>query len=262
MAKRIRDLTVQATKAFDQVIEIDKTGLTETKQLTVETLQRTKVPTNQDGTGGGSKVVTFEFNDYINLTINANTTAQLSTIKDRETVYLKVNKGSSDILSFQTFPGLFLEEAQQVGLTQLFFEITRMNDASDTSTTPTIIKQLNSQASGTLTTGDFSLLGGTITSVDHFRWSTNKNICTFNGEFDITATSNLTELNISIIGDWSVNPVDSQNPIDTYLLSGDVPTIYGTQSRTTTSSVLIKLSETLSNTESVTVQWSGSFIIE
>lgn len=172
MAKRIRDLTIEATNEFDYVVEIDRAGEVETKQMTMKVLHE-PVTNTIDATGLSSQTVNFSSYNTIVVTIDQDCTLNISNVLVTD-VTLIVLKGSANIA---TISGLdHVTESRQDGETTLFYKIYAQGSYQYGT-------RINDQYSDTLVIGDLSPGIGTINSLDHFKWKIEGTKCNVNTEF-------------------------------------------------------------------------------
>jgi len=197
--KRIDGLTIETVKAWDQKLAIDKAAYTEARSLNLEVLQRTRVSKSQSEISSSSATLDFSAHEQILLIIAQDFTATISNVPNNSVNYLKVTKGSTDVI---TFVGADEEnEAFQNGLTEIWYKVTGVNG-------DVILERLNTQLTQNLVIGDFSSTSGTVTTFDYFESTINDNICSFEGSFTFTTSSLVDSFTINI-ANWNIQKKQS-----------------------------------------------------
>ena len=259
--KRIDGLTIEPVLSFDQKVAVDKAAYSEAKGMTYTTLLRTRVKTEVDETGSASGTIDFTNSSEVVVTIDQDYQGSFTGIQDNEVVYLHVIKGLTDVFTpYRPVTGAIVKQTNQQNVTHLIYRITTNTTAAAYASF--IVDPINSQTSGGLAISKFSVAGATITSLDHFNYTTNYNICNFSGQFNIQATSTISTLTITIT-DWDLISVYTNNAADVYVTSTDVSGLSAMQARLIdTNALQITLNNSLTATDAATVIFNGQIKIE
>lgn len=203
MAKRIIDLTETTVVGDDVYIEVDKAAYSESRQMSLKTLLRSKETYVQNEAGNATAVANFTSREAIQITIDQDCTITVTGLTDEDEVWLKVIKGANDIVSFYGAGGEYSENTVQSGLTELVYVIRRYNTTADDTVT---IKPIKTQLSDNAITITPAI--GTVTLKSYFESTINDNICYFEGRFTYNAGGAATGLAATLSG-WSVTKDNS-----------------------------------------------------
>jgi hypothetical protein len=243
---RIKDLTVEPNKDFDQSLGIDITSYSSAKQMTLETLLRSGIVLADTDIGSASGTISFADYDVIVYTVSQDYALTISNVPDNSRNILKINKSSGDIITFVGVGGT--EDSTQTGLTALYFDVISYNGYVH-------VKQINNQFEDTavnLTSSD-----GTIISTSYFESQINNNICNFEASFVFDPTASLDDFTIDI-ANWGVTKKQTGSTPCSVFLNAD-GTIINNMGRISATALVVNMDSATTDEISVTV--NGSFQI-
>lgn len=183
---KINALVEEPNLDFVQEIVVDNGSGAIPKKMTMATLKRTKVDNIQDESGNAT--ATADYTDYnaIEITIDRDCTITVSNIEDKEVVWLKIIKGTSDQVTLSTAPtgSNYITSVSQYGTTNLLYKITQYKTATSEVRyfEPIIVQNIDTSITLTPTVG-------TITLKDYFESTVNNDVCHFEGSFTYNHTS-------------------------------------------------------------------------
>lgn len=193
--KRAYDLDPQPTLSFGQSLVADISGNIELKKMSIETLLRTKVANTIDATGVATKEISFSNYNVALATIDQSCEFDIGGIFNNETVYLKVIKGAANIVSFYLVD---LLNITQLGRTELYFEITKVNGV-------TFVKLLNNKINKNVISSNLTVTaGGSLTSFDYFNATTTNDICNYSASFTVTTGGVVAPIISLNIANWAI----------------------------------------------------------
>ena len=215
--------------------------------MTIEKLERTRVPADLSEVGNSSGNLSFSSFDQISLTIDEDYSASFIGIPDNSINYLKVIKGSDNIITFVSGDTI---KASQIDKTELYFTISSIDGN-------VIITQENNQSSGSLLIGDLSISAGTIIAFSFFNWSINNNICTLESKFEVELFGTTPNYSVEL-SNFNISIVNEIVALASYSNSND----FDLKAVLVDSGILFRVSPDPTVGGDITLFFSGSFQIK
>lgn len=242
--KRLTSLGTSATKDLAASTIVDKSGYSEAKQQTLN-VQRVFANTSQDSSGDSTPAIDFTNYEHIDLLIDRDSTITI-TMPERTKCYLRISKGTSDLVSFYS---VTVDDGMQYGLGTLIYELVKLDSTI-------YAKRVNRQTQITKTSGNLTSSYGTITDFDRFKVFTEGNIANVNGHFYFTPSSARDNYTISIAS-LGLQFKDTVNDVSCRITVTGSDTLISASGVMSASSLILNFESNLSTSNEYDIYISG-----
>lgn len=190
---KIHELVVEPVLDFTKSFPVSKEGDLVPEQMTLLKALRGENKAEIDATGVSSYTLDFASYNVIVATIDETCVFTLSNLVEGDSVYLKVEKGLTHLVSFYYVDNVNKFNQNQ---TMLLFHIIKKDGVVH-------IDNINRVKPISLSSAKFTPSAGTIVSFDYFKSTIIDNLVLFEGKFTYVGTGSSNSILISI-ADWPI----------------------------------------------------------
>jgi hypothetical protein len=202
MSARILDLGEQIPLDYASMIEVDMLAFPESKQQSLLNVLRTS-PFKAVSATGLSAYTLDVVSKNMQITISVDCLVYFNGLNEGETLYLRVLKGVNNIITF----GMILTsiDSRQIGRDELRFRVDKYAGIIT-------VTRLDCQEDANRAITDIAYAGGSILSLDRFRYLLNNNMCTLSAEIEFVPSSDTKIITFAVTHPYTmVNSVEAMS---------------------------------------------------
>jgi len=205
MSARILDLGEQIPLDYASMIEMDMLAFPESKQQSLLNVLRTS-PFKAVSATGLSAYTLDVVSKNMQITISVDCLVYFNGLNEGETLYLRVLKGVNNIITF----GMILTsiDSRQIGRDELRFRVDKYAGIIT-------VTRLDCQEDMNKSITDIVYEGGSLVSVDRFRYLLNNNMCTLSARIAFTPLSDTITIEFGVTHPYTM--VSSEESLAIYI---------------------------------------------